>query len=236
MDPLVHRITVVGVGGTGCALLPLLVGLGPLQLTLVDGDTIEAVNLPRQPLFGPADVGRLKVDVAAERLQAIAPHLRVATVSRFLDVSNVPQLVQASTLVLDATDDLHAKLLLDRTCSSLQVPLITGSVHGHQIQVVALHVDQGEGTQRVGLADLFRGHATPEQDGCDMRAVPAHITALCASVMAMHAQSLILGDRSHAGQLELIDPHTGRWLRIAAPMPPQDDELIAEGRTSTGHA
>jgi molybdopterin/thiamine biosynthesis adenylyltransferase len=231
MDPLVHRITVVGVGGTGCALLPLLVGLGPIQLTLVDGDTVEATNLPRQPLFGPADTGRVKVEVAAERMQAIAPHVRVTTVPRFLDATNAQDLVQASTIVLDATDDLHAKHLLDRTCRAHRVPLITGSVHGHQIQVVALHVDSG--STGIGLGDLFAGRSSPEQDACDMRAVPVHITALCASVMAMHARALVLGDHSLAGHVDLIDPRTGRWLRIAAPVAPHDDELIAQGTSST---
>ena len=69
-----------------------------------------------------------------------------------------------------------------------------------------------------------------------MRRVPAHVTTLAAAVMARHVDALLQGDHSLAGMLELIDTGSGRWLRIAAPTAPQDEELIAERPRPTDHA
>ena len=88
MDPVPAHVIVVGVGSIGCSLLPLLVGIGPLRLTLVDGDTVEAANLVRQTLYGPSDVGRSKVEVAAERLAAIASGTSIRTIPHFVDGGN----------------------------------------------------------------------------------------------------------------------------------------------------
>ena len=69
-----------------------------------------------------------------------------------------------------------------------------------------------------------------------MRQVPAHVTTLAAAVMARHVEALLLGDHSLAGMLELIDTGSGRWLRIAAPTAPQDEELIADRPRPTDRA
>jgi sulfur-carrier protein adenylyltransferase/sulfurtransferase len=236
MDPVPTHVIVVGVGSIGCSLLPLLVGMGPLRLTLVDGDTVEAANLVRQTLYGPSDVGRLKVEVAAERLAAIASGTSIRTIPHFLDGGNAERHIANSTVVLDATDDLHVKYLLDRTCRALGVPLITGAVHHHQFQVATLHVPGATGGTFAGLHELFPGPRTGEQDSCDMRSVPVHVTALCAAVMAMRLRDLLHGVHALIGTVDLIDVQGGRWLRLAIPSPPHSDELIAAFASGTDHA
>jgi sulfur-carrier protein adenylyltransferase/sulfurtransferase len=227
MDPVPTHVTVVGVGSIGCSLLPLLMGMGPLRLTLVDGDTVEAANLVRQTLYGPSDVGRLKVEVAAERMAAFTGAASTRTIPHFLDGGNAEHLVANSTVVIDATDDLHVKYLLDRTCRALGVPLITGAVHDQQFQVATLHVPGTANGTYAGLHELFPGPRSGEQDCCDMRGVPAHVTALCAAVMAMRLRDLLHGVHALIGMVDLIDVQGGRWLRLAIPSPPHSDDLIA---------
>ena len=230
------RIAIIGAGGTGCALLPLLALLPDVSLLLIDGDTVEATNPARQPLYGPADIGRLKVQVAGERLQASRPALELVREPRFLDASNAAALLHGCDLVVDCTDDLHARLLIDRVCAAQRIPLVTGAVHGRQVQVATLHVPGGNDAAPAGLHHLFPHRPGADQDGCDMRQVPAHVTTLAAAVMARHVEALLQGDHSLAGMLELIDTGSGRWLRIAAPAAPQDEELIAERPRPTDHA
>jgi hypothetical protein len=79
-----------------------------------------------------------------------------------------------------------------------------------------------------GLRDLFPGRTAEEQEGCLMQQVPPHVTTLAAAVIAEHIDALMQGDRSRAGVLELIDVGDGRWLRIRAPRPLRDEELIAD--------
>lgn len=217
------RLAVIGVGGTGCALLPLLASLPRASITLIDGDTVEAANLSRQPLYGPGDVGRLKLDAALERLAHLAPSLPVTTVPSFLDRANAEVLLTNHDIVADCTDDLHARLLIDRICGERAIPLVSGAVYGAQVQVVTLHAGSS-----ISLRSFFPGRSSTEQDGCDMRQVPASVTAFAGALMAQHITALIKGDRSRAGILELIDTRDGRWLRIVPPAPERGSELIAE--------
>lgn len=232
--PAVQRIAIVGAGATGCALLPLLANLPGIGLLVIDGDTVEAVNLSRQPLYGPGDIGRPKPLAAAERLRHVAPGMKVHAELRFLDATNAGLLLAGCTLVADCTDDLHVRRLIDRTCGASGIPLVTGAVHARQVQVATLHVPRPGDGQRACLRSFFPGRIGAEQDGCDMRNVPAHVTTLAASVMARHITALLVGDRSLAGVLELIDTAEGRWMRIAAPASPFDDDLIATVPASVG--
>lgn len=214
LRPTPDRIALIGIGGTGCALLPLLAGMAFSRITLVDGDTVEAANLPRQPLYGPADVGRLKVTVAAEHLRRIAPHSEVVAVPHFVDAANIRSLLADQDLVADCTDDLNARSLIDGVCAELRLALVTGAVHGPQVQVASLHVNDS-----VSLRSFFPARGGADQDGCDMRRVPASVTTFAAAVMAEHVAALLRGDASRAGILELVDTYTGTWLRIAPPDP-----------------
>ena len=127
-------------------------------------------------------MGRLKVEVARERLLHLAPSLPITSVPSFLDTGNAQLLLADHDLVADCTDDLHARLLIDRICGAHGIPLVSGAVHGVQVQVVTLHV--GSSTS---LRSFFPGRSSAEQDGCDMRRVPASVTAFAGALMVDRA-------------------------------------------------
>ncbi len=214
----------------------MLIAARPTHLCIVDGDTVEADNLHRQPLFGPADIGRYKAEVALARIE----HQRIDTwleaVPRFLDAPNAQHLLAGSTVVADCTDDLHARMLLDRVCGGLNIPLVSGAVHGNQIQVLTLHQACRVSQHGYGLRDWFPGGIGAEQDGCDMRDVPAAVTTLAASCMAMRINAVLAGEDTFAQVLDLIDPRNGAWMRISAPTDPNDGELIAQSAHRPGPA
>lgn len=207
------RIALIGLGGTGCALLPLLCALPVDGITVVDGDTVEARNLGRQLLYTPADLGRPKVECGVARQRPVSSRLHLAPEFRFVDAGNCVSLLQGHQLAADCTDDLSARALIERTCRALGIPLVSGAVHGRQVQVITSH---GVDHRRHGPG-FFQGAVSEDQLGCDMRSVPAAVTTLTASLMALRMEDLLNGGDGLAGVMDLIDTEHGRWMRIMGP-------------------
>lgn len=98
-------VTILGVGGLGTHVAWNLAACGVGELHLVDGDTIELTNLNRQLFYTPDDVGRRKVDVAAERIRQFNPEVKVRTTHRYLnDIEDFYDVIQGSTFVVRAVD------------------------------------------------------------------------------------------------------------------------------------
>src|SRR5207247_49500 len=102
------RVLVIGVGGLGAPAATALAAAGVGTLGLVDPDAVELSNLHRQPLYASADVGRAKVEVAAERLGALAPALRVETWHARFGPPDA-HLLRRFDVVLAGTDTIAAK-------------------------------------------------------------------------------------------------------------------------------
>jgi len=123
----IPRILVVGAGALGCAAARTLAQDRSVAVTLVDPDRIELSNLQRQVLYSDADIGRLKVDAAAERLAADAGAIVKTQAIRFDDRTG-PGLVAGADLVLDATDDPATKFLIGRLCVEAGTAYVYGGV------------------------------------------------------------------------------------------------------------
>jgi molybdopterin/thiamine biosynthesis adenylyltransferase len=121
------NILIVGLGALGSVVAELLCRAGVRDLTLCDYDIIEESNLQRQGLYQSTDLGRLKVEVAKERLIAIDPMCVVAIVpepfSEKIDL-------HPFTLIIDGTDSLETRLLLNDSARKANLPLIIGTAAG----------------------------------------------------------------------------------------------------------
>ncbi|MGB5101696.1 MAG: HesA/MoeB/ThiF family protein, partial [Steroidobacteraceae bacterium] len=128
-------VLVVGAGGLGVPVLQYLAAAGVGRLGIVDGDTIEASNLHRQPLYGLADVGRPKVAVAAERLRALNQDVRIEAHATHATAANVDELVRHYDLVVECTDNFRAKFLVSDAVVRGLKPAVFASVHQYEGQV-----------------------------------------------------------------------------------------------------
>lgn len=122
------RIVVLGVGGLGTWSALALACCGVGEMLLVDGDRVEESNLNRQILYSEADIGRLKVEVAAERLGAFNSRMRLDTLPERLDgEESVAEAIEGYDLVIDAADwPAHEiELWVNAACFAAEVPYIT---------------------------------------------------------------------------------------------------------------
>ena len=131
----------VGAGGLGCPASLALAQAGVGRLTLVDPDRVEVTNLHRQLWHRTPDVGRLKVESAAEGLRRALPALRVEARAERVDGANAEALFRAHDAVVDATDGTTTKLFLSEVAVDTGVPLVYGGVLRMQGQ--AMRVEPG---------------------------------------------------------------------------------------------
>jgi molybdopterin/thiamine biosynthesis adenylyltransferase len=125
-----YRILIVGVGGLGVPALWALARDGAHDLTLVDPESVEASNLPRQVIFRETDLGTPKVEAAARWLGANFPRIKIETHTTALDESNAARLIAEHDFVIDATDSPVAKFLINDACVAARKPFAYGGVIG----------------------------------------------------------------------------------------------------------
>ncbi|HAA88967.1 MAG TPA: adenylyltransferase [Peptococcaceae bacterium] len=135
---LKSRVLVVGAGGLGSAVAYYLAAVGVGHLGLVDGDRIDLPNLQRQILYQTGDLGKLKVEVAKARLEALNPDLEVEAICGKLDEDNAHLLISRYDLVVDCTDNFKARFVINDTCLRLGKAFVHGAVADFSGQVMTI--------------------------------------------------------------------------------------------------
>lgn len=122
------RVLIIGAGGLGSPAALYLAAAGVGTLGIVDSDEVELSNLQRQLLHGTSDLGRAKVDSAADSLHALNPGVRVIPIRLKVDEENLPALLADYDFVLECTDIFEAKFLINDACVHAGKPFCHGSV------------------------------------------------------------------------------------------------------------
>ncbi|HAG38734.1 MAG TPA: molybdopterin-synthase adenylyltransferase MoeB, partial [Pseudoalteromonas sp.] len=119
---------IVGLGGLGCPVAQYLAASGVGTLTLVDNDVVDATNLQRQVLYKQSDVGCLKTHSAKKQLTQLNDEIEIHTIDEFLNEnSHLEQLLSKVDVVIDCTDNLATRNLLNSACYNTRTPLVSGS-------------------------------------------------------------------------------------------------------------
>ena len=117
------RVLLIGMGGLGCPLAQYLAAAGVGTLGLVDFDVVDASNLQRQLLYGVADIGRPKLDVAVERIHALNPDVQVDVHRLQLDSGNAMEILAASDGIVDGTAHFPTRNPLHGPISGKALPV-----------------------------------------------------------------------------------------------------------------
>lgn len=205
---------IIGLGGLGSPVAMYLAAAGVGRLTLVDFDTVDLSNLQRQIIHSSADIGRLKVDSARERLAALNPLVEVATLARVLAADELAVAVAAADVVLDCSDNLATRLAINAACYAAGTPLVIGAAIRMEGQ--ALVVDPRQ-PQAPCYRCLYRD-ASEVGETCTQSGVLAPIVGVVGSLQALEAIKLLCGvGEPLLGRLLLIDAAAMEFTEVRVP-------------------
>ncbi len=137
------KVLLTGVGGLGSSAALYLAGAGVGTLGLADGDVVEEVNLHRQVLYTTADLGRMKVDCASDRLRALNPEIEIVKHPERLTRDNATEIVKQYDVVIDTCDNFPTRYLINDVCFFEGKPYVHGSVYGFEGQVTVFELGKG---------------------------------------------------------------------------------------------
>ncbi len=137
------RILCIGAGGLGSPLALYLAAAGVGTLGVVDFDVVDFTNLQRQIIHSTADVGRKKLDSAAEKIKAINPYVQVRPFETKLTSANALELFREFDIVVDGTDNFPTRYLVNDACVLTGKPNVYGSIFRFEGQVSVFATEQG---------------------------------------------------------------------------------------------
>ena len=136
-------VLLIGTGGLGSPLALYLAAAGVGRLGLVDFDVVDATNLQRQVIHHTADVGRSKLDSAAEKIAGINPFVRVDRHQTRLTSANAMEILAGYDVVIDGTDNFPTRYLVNDACVLLGKPNVYGSIFRFEGQASVFHAAVG---------------------------------------------------------------------------------------------
>lgn len=195
------HVAIIGCGGLGVPIAMYLGAAGIGRLTLIDEDCVELSNLPRQTLFKELDIGQPKVSVVAQHLLANNPDLELQVYRQSLTPANAQALLEPVDAVVDATDNVAARLLIDRITYALGKPWFMGAAVRLSGQNIAFDVGREQGCYHCLIAPN-----SGVTEGCSELGVVGAVVAAVATQQVMDVLKMITGCGAvQWGQLRLQD-------------------------------
>lgn len=211
-------VLLVGVGGLGSPAALYLTAAGVGRVGLIDDDVVDASNLQRQVLFGDADVGRLKVDAARERLAGLNRDVQIETYAARFSAANAPELLSRYDLVLDGTDNFASRFLIGDACALYSVPLVQGSLFLFDGQVALFLPPEGPCHRCLFPEPPDPATAPSCADAGVLGVIPGLIGTLMATEAIKHLAGL---GTSLLGRLLRFDALTMRCTELTVPRDPR---------------
>lgn len=136
-------VALIGAGGLGAPLGLYLAAAGIGRIGVVDFDVVDISNLQRQVIHGTRDIGRKKLDSAAEKMQDINPHLKIDKYDVALTSENALDILRDYDIVIDGTDNFPTRYLVNDACVLLKKPNVYGSIFRFEGQATVFAYEDG---------------------------------------------------------------------------------------------
>lgn len=182
------KVLIIGTGGLGAPAALYLAAAGVGTLGLVDGDVVDMSNLQRQVIHFTPDVGKSKVQSAAEKIAQINPDVKVKTYNTLFTADNALELLSDYDFVIDGTDNFPAKFLINDACVMAKKPFSHGGILRFDGQTMT--VVPGSATYRCVFHSPPPPNAVPT---CSQAGVLGAIAGMLGTIQAAEALKYITG-------------------------------------------
>jgi len=199
------KVLVVGAGGLGAPMLMYLAAAGVGTIGIIDDDIVELSNLQRQVIHTTPDVGKPKVESAAESIRALNPDVTVNIYQDRLTLANAFELIAEYDIVADGCDNFKTRLIVSDACVALEKTLVSGALSSYSGQVATFKPHAGEG---LPCYRCFLPAAPPEREPgtCAELGVLGAVAGMVGTMQALEVLKEITGvGESLAGQILIID-------------------------------
>ncbi len=206
------HVLMIGVGGLGSPAALYLAAAGIGRLTLLDDDVVEESNLQRQILHSTDAIGQPKVESARRRLQALNPYVDIHSVPSRLSAQNAAFLIEQADVVIDGSDNLATRYLVNRLCWQTSTPLVYAAVFQFEGQVASFDFRQPDSPC---YACLFPPASDAEPANCAQAGVLGVVPGMAGTLQASEAIKLVTGvGQPLTGQLLTFDVLENRFRTL----------------------
>ena len=208
---LAAHVVVIGCGGLGSIAAPYLAGAGIGKLTLVDGDRPDISNLHRQVFFSETNTRFTKAEVLAEHISKLNSEISISVVSSMITKATLPAIVQDVSLVLECTDNIQVKYMVNDYCALKHIPMVYGAIHKYDGYASFF---ENKDASSIHLRDIF---AEPNTDipSCSEVGVMGALAGVIGLLQANEAIKFIAGAGTNLrGQLLTYNILTNDQLKL----------------------
>ncbi len=204
------RVLILGLGGLGCAAAQYLAAAGVGTLGLLDFDEVDISNLQRQILYTPDDIGKSKVDSAAQRLQQQNPEVILELHHTKATAKFLQSKIADYDLVLDCSDNLETRLLLNQECYKHKTPLVSGAAIRMEGQLMVFTYSENEPCYGC-VAALFK----EPQLSCVEAGVLSPVVGVIGTLQAVEVIKVLTGAGDlMTGKMLQYDASTGSFINF----------------------
>jgi sulfur carrier protein ThiS adenylyltransferase len=203
-------VLIVGLGGLGCPVSLYLAAAGVGKIILCDGDRVEVTNLQRQVLFNDQNIGENKADAATDRLKLQNPYIDVEPIDEMFDDELAKFYLPQVDLVIDCTDKLNSRYLINQQCLAFKVPLVIGAATGFDGQ--SMFVEPS--TKSACYQCVFPKKNTETVENCQTLGIVGPVLSIIGGIQALNAIKWLTGLNVTTNQLSLFDGLSQQWQQF----------------------
>lgn len=211
------RVLIVGMGALGSPAAMYLAAAGVGELTLNDNDRVDLSNLQRQIIHSTPQLGRAKVESAADRLHALNPAVGVRLLAARLTPSELTAEAGRAHVVLDCSDNFTTRFAVNSACVATSTPLVSAAVVRFEGQISVFT----PGHDHSPCYNCLYPRHGDQEDSCAQNGVIAPLPGILGSMQALETLKLLTGiGRTLRGRLLLLDALRMEWQTLHIPRNP----------------